>query len=76
MPLVINGKNIHQLSGHVSITILKPKIDFYNTLKKRSIHAPIFILFGDIHFSSSNQCDDKSKQCHKIYDNSFPPRLD
>jgi hypothetical protein len=76
MPLVINGKNIHQLSGPVSITILKPKKDFYNILKKKSIHAPIFILFGDIHFSSSNQCDDNSKQCHKIYDNSFLKTFD
>lgn len=63
---------INKISGPVSLTILKPTDDNYRNLK-----APIFILFGDVHWSKENLCDNcicsklVDKCCYPIYSYDF-----
>ena len=62
--LNINNKNINSISGPVSLYILQPKYSFFTKMNKQGIYAPIFILFGDMHFSDKNLCNN----CTCIYD--------
>jgi len=68
MPLIINKKEIHNISGPVSMYILKPKPN-QPTFKG----LPIYILFGDVHFGNENECDKKTSAgttCN-VYDIEF-----
>ena len=65
MPLIIGKKGVIKLSGSTSMNILYPNDvhlqDFPN--------APIFIVFGDYHFSNKKYCDpieNESKGHYKI----------
>jgi len=65
MPLKIGGTYVNKLSGPVSMNILYPNAqhlyDFPN--------APIFIIFGDFHYSDKNYCnpvEDEIKGNYKI----------
>ena len=57
---------INKLSGPVSIVILQP--NYESNYFKRYQKAPLFILFGDIHFSDANLCkiQDNATSIHDI----------
>lgn len=83
MSFIINNKKIKQISGPVSLHILKPDLSFYNHFKEEyNIHTPIFILFGDIHDSKKYQCKtckydiNKKSYCYHVYDKEFLQLLD
>ena len=83
MSFIINHKKINQISGPVSLHILKPELSFYNYFKEQyNIHTPIFILFGDIHDSKKYQCKtckydiNKKSYCYHVYDKEFLQLLD
>jgi hypothetical protein len=69
MPLKIGGTYVNKLSGPISMNILYPNVqhlyDFPN--------APIFIIFGDSHFSNKNYCNpvEDEKNGHYIVDRGF-----
>lgn len=71
MVLIINKQKVERLSGPVSVTILKPKNTFYQRYKTDDNHIPIFILFGDIHFSGKNGCKVMDENDYNIYDSEF-----
>ena len=58
--LYFNNKIIKEISGPVSIHILKPK----------NPELPIFLLFGDVHESYANMCD-KKPYSYIIYEKPF-----
>ncbi len=66
--------SIHsRISGPVSFYYLKPK-DSSSTL-------PLFLLFGDIHFSYDDMCtnctcEDEKNCCHAIYDKDFLKKIE
>ena len=73
--LLIDDTLITRISGPVNLSILNPTKEFHKSHK-----APIFILFGDEHFSSENMCDeclciDKSC-CYEIFSNNFLKLID
>jgi hypothetical protein len=70
MPLKIGGKDVNKLSGPVSIYILKPSPKYL----KEFPYAPIYILFGDHHFSANNFCvnaDEEEKGNYKFFSENF-----
>ena len=73
--IVLNDKIISGISGPVSLIILKPTIEFY-----KEYQAPIFILFGDVHDSDDNICEEcvcnDSNCCYNIYSETFLQLLD
>ena len=77
--LIINNKNINSISGPVSLYILQPRDSFFIKMRKQGIYAPIFMLFGDMHFSDKNLCvncscmyDKNTKKCCiPIYSDEF-----
>ncbi len=69
--LILKDKVITSLTGPISIHILKPTLEFHN-----NYNAPIFILFGDKHFSTENYCECKDEFCTEIFSNDFIKSLD
>jgi hypothetical protein len=73
----LHDQCINKISGPVSLTILKPTDDNYRNLK-----APIFILFGDIHWSNENLCNNcvcstvARECCYPIYSYDFLKLID
>jgi hypothetical protein len=62
----IGDKTITNLSGPVSIYLLKPTKFFFTLLKKDGIKPPIFLFLGDIHQSDTGLCQKctcSSKNC-------------
>ncbi len=55
--MLIKDKKIDRISGPVSFALLKPKKFIFDELKKEGVHLPIFMLFGDVHFSGKYQCE-------------------
>jgi predicted transcriptional regulator len=61
----------------VYLSVLKPSDSFYKEVK-----APIFVLFGDIHNSSENECVscscniDKKSCCYEVYSYDFLRLID
>jgi hypothetical protein len=76
----IGEKVINRLSGPISFYVLRPKLDFYREMKKLNIHAPIFLLFGDVHCSSKGQCkkcECKSDDCcMEVFSDEFLKHFD
>ena len=68
MPLIVNKKEIHNISGPVSMYILKPKPN-----QQMFKNLPMYILFGDIHNNNDNLCDQKIDigKTYNIYDIEF-----
>ena len=64
MPLTINGNTVDNLSGPVSMYILKPNDNYLEKFP----YAPILILFGDIHGDNANYCDPVT---NKVFDPNF-----
>ena len=65
MPLIINGTRVNKISGPVSMYILTPKKnDIFPNL-------PVYMLFGDIHLSNENMCEDKSPETLDVYSLDF-----
>ncbi len=62
MPLIINDKNIKFLSGPNRMYYLVSNMDY-----------PSLILFGDVHGSDKNQCDENE---YKLYSDEFLKLLD
>ena len=74
--MIINNKKIDRISGPVSFSLLKPKMFIFDELKKEGVRLPIFMLFGDVHFSDKHQCNnctcvDSSSCCLPIYSENF-----
>jgi len=74
--MLINNKKIDRISGPVSFSLLKPKMFIFDELKKEGVRLPIFMLFGDVHFSDKHQCNnctcvDSSSCCLPIYSDEF-----
>ena len=74
MPLLISNKRVNRISGPISMHILYPNLnsDYIKLFPK----APIFILFGDEHFSDKGYCivqkADKDRIIHyHIFDKEF-----
>jgi len=67
MPLIIKDKIIDHISGPVSFSLLKPKVN---------IKLPSILLFGDVHLSTKGMCNCKQDGCYNIYDKSFLQILD
>ena len=82
--MLIKDKKIERISGPVSFALLKPKKFIFDELKKEGVHLPIFMLFGDEHFSTEKQCEkctcDGSSSykgcCMPIYSNEFLRLID
>ena len=84
--MLINNKKIDRISGPVSFALLKPKKFIFDELKKEGVHLPIFMLFGDVHFSGENQCNNctcdggssavGSSCCMPVYSNEFLRLID
>ncbi len=80
--MLIKDKKIASISGPVSFALLKPKKFIFDDLKKEGVHLPIFMLFGDIHFSDDFQCDKCSCNlkdrscCMPIYSEEFLRLID
>jgi hypothetical protein len=87
----IGDKLIKFLSGPISYYFLTPKPSVYEAYHKAGLDLPIYLLFGDQHFSFSNMCNIKgeinvpkqvdgscpnAKNCYRIYDDSFLSALD
>ena len=73
MPLSINGKNVHKISGPVSMYVVVPIIvgDLSPEEKSKASkfpNLPIYILFGDVHKSGEKMCEDGT---FNIYDTKF-----
>ena len=75
--ILIDDTLISRISGPVNLSILIPKKEFHKSHK-----APIFILFGDDHFSFKNMCDEclcinKDKSCcYEIFSKDFLKIID
>ena len=71
MPLTIDKKKIDLISGPVSMHILDPTPKYLELFPK----APIYILFGDHHFSDSGYCtlqnDDERIVHFNVFDKAF-----
>jgi hypothetical protein len=78
--MLINNRKIDRISGPVSFALLKPKKFIFDELKKEGVHLPIFMLFGDVHFSDKYQCNnctcDGGSCCMPIYSNEFLRLID
>ena len=80
--MFIKDKKISSISGPVSFGLLKPKKFIFEELKKEGVHLPIFMLFGDIHFSYEHQCEKCSCNlqdrscCMPVYSNEFLRLID
>ena len=69
MPITINKKSIHQISGPTCISILVPNQETSEIASSSlSVKLPVFILFGDEHFSYKNMCTncDSKDSCYTI----------
>ena len=68
------NKSINKISGPVSMYYLKPN---YEIIKDNNINLPLFLLFGDFHFSYDNMCSECTCEktsktcCSKIYSGDF-----
>ena len=68
------NKSINKISGPVSMYYLKPN---YEIIKDNHINLPLFLLFGDFHFSYDNMCSECTCEktsktcCSKIYSGDF-----
>ena len=75
--MLIKDKKIASISGPVSFALLKPKKFIFDDLKKEGVHLPIFMLFGDYHFSDDFQCENCSCNledrscCMPVYSEEF-----
>ncbi len=75
--MLIKDKKIASISGPVSFALLKPKKFIFDDLKKEGVHLPIFMLFGDYHFSDDFQCENCSCNledrscCMPVYSDEF-----
>lgn len=78
MPIIINNQTIDKISGPVSIYVLKPKETYFRDLKKNDVYAPIFMLFGDEHFSLEGLCEpcEDSSTCYVFYKERFLKLID
>jgi hypothetical protein len=82
--MLIKDKKIDRISGPVSFALLKPKKFIFDELKKEGVHLPIFMLFGDVHFSDKYQCNNCTCNggssavgcCMPIYSNEFLRLID
>lgn len=74
----IGDKEINKISGPVSCHYLKPRDEIFSKFKENGIKLPILLLFGDVHGSSLNMCDDceKKEGCYRIYDKELLQLLD
>ena len=75
--MILGEKRINKISGPVSIFMLKPNKDFFKSVKQENNHIPIMLLFGDTHFSNSDQCpdckcdEDSESCCYHVYSTNF-----
>lgn len=74
--LLIKDTLISKISGPVAISILQPTKEFHKSHK-----APIFILFGDQHYSRRNlcepcECDEVTDCCYPVYSHKFLKLID
>ena len=78
MPIILQQQSISRISGPVSMTILAPsEHDAKTHFQTYGTYLPIFILFGDVHYSLANSCYDCSPpSCYPAYDPSFLRLLD
>ena len=81
MPLQLGSKQIDNISGPISFSLLKPPLSLFQEYKQININAPIFMLFGDDHRSTSGMCQNCSCKksgscCMPIYDPIFLQELD
>jgi hypothetical protein len=60
MPLQLGSKRIDNISGPISFDLLKPPLSLYREYKQMNTNAPIFMLFGDVHNSTSGMCQNCS----------------
>jgi len=81
--MLINNRKIDRISGPVSFALLKPKKFIFDELKKEGVHLPIFMLFGDVHYSNEYQCNNCTCNessafgcCMPIYSNEFLRLID
>jgi hypothetical protein len=65
MPLFIEDKKVEKISGPVSMNMLYPS----STYLKEFPYAPIFILFGDIHFGNEKYCEKVDKDRKPVENN-------
>ena len=77
--LQIGDTNITKISGPVSMYYLRPKQEIYDN--GGADNFPLFLLFGDIHFSKKDNCNpcynvDKNSSCYEISDAKFLKQLD
>jgi hypothetical protein len=73
MPLRINGKDVHKISGPVSMYVVVPITvrDLSPEDKSKASkfpNLPIYILFGDVHDSGEKTCEEGN---FNIYDTKF-----
>jgi len=78
MPIILEQQSISRISGPVSMTILAPsEHDAKTHFEKYGTYLPIFILFGDVHYSLAHSCSDcLPPSCYPVYDPSFLRLLD
>jgi len=81
--LIINKKTVKSISGPAYLTILKPKMDYFQKIySEEKTFAPVFMIFGDIHRSNEEMCTDcncnihDSGCCYKVYEDKFLKLLD
>ncbi len=79
----IGNIEIKHLSGPISLSLLKPTENTFNTFKSYGGRAPYILLLGDSHYSRENDCVDCSENCnckknccYKIDDPCFLRALD
>jgi len=72
---IISNTLVERISGPVNVHILKPTMDFH-----LRTGAPIFVLFGDRHFSETNMCEncvcDSHTCCYPIFSPDFLKLID
>ncbi len=79
MPLVVGDKTIQRISGPVSCTVLKPTDKFLKLCADSGVFAPVYLLFGDYHFSTEGMCnkclcnpsDSEKRCCYPVYSEEF-----
>jgi hypothetical protein len=82
MPLQIGDHKINSITGPVAMHLLVPDEKRFFQLQEKGINMPIFMLFGDQHYSTNGYCDNCSCNtngqncCYKIWENDFLRILD
>lgn len=82
MPLQIGDHKINSITGPIALHLLVPDEKRYFQLQEKGINMPIFMLFGDQHYSTTGYCDNcscSSKEqhcCYKIWEKDFLKIID